>query len=522
MCLLSLAASFIVLRHPFARSPVFSLAFQLLGFDLGERVGVIVAWIGVALLVVDVGLRVLLILRVILRRTPVPDTLSWIVVLALVPFISTALYLLMGENRLGSRRAARYEALAKHIDEPAVLLWHEERATIDDTNLQFKHLTVLAASVTGLPPLKGNALELITDSEQFIHRLCEDIGRSTQHCHLLYYIWEADKQGTRVAHALIAAAKRGVTCRVLVDSVGSASLLRSELATQMKAAQVRILEALPASALRAIFSRIDLRNHRKIAVIDSEIAYCGSQNITHANFTKRIGAVVGPYVDATVRLRGPAAQALQTTFLHDWALDSDEEIPDVLRFLPRPSLEGTGIVHLVPSGPGPKPDAIHHALLAMLFVAREEILLTTPYFVPDEATKAGLINAALRGVQVTIVVPAVSDSVVVAAAARSQFADLMDAGVHIYQHQHGLLHAKAMIVDKQFGVIGSANFDMRSFWLNFEATLFVYESNFAAQLRAQQLTYIAQSKRVDPVAWRKRGVVKRLAENCAQLLGPLL
>jgi cardiolipin synthase len=482
----------------------------------------LLGWGGTALVVVDVLVRLGFAGRVILRRTPVPDTLAWIVVLVLVPFASTVLYLLIGENRLGSRRAAKYERLNKDIDEPALAHLREQRVTVEESAEHYRHLTVLASSVTAMPPLKGNALELICDSEEFIARLCEDIARSQRSCHLVFYIWEPDEQGTRVGEALIAASKRGVACRVLVDSVGSRALLRSELAERMRAAGVPVVEALPASPLRALFARVDLRNHRKIAVIDSVIAYCGSQNITQENFAKRLGTRVGPWIDATVRVRGPTVQALQATFLHDWAMDSEEQVLNVRDFLPRPSLEGPATVHLVPSGPGPRPDAIHHALLAMLFQAREEILLTTPYFVPDEATKAGLINAALRGVQVTIVVPARSDSALVSAAAKSHFTDLLEAGVTIYRHQRGLLHAKVMIVDRQFGVIGSANFDMRSFWLNFEATLFIYEPSFSAQLRDLQLHYISQSKAVDKQAWLARSLSKRFVDNCAQLLGPLL
>jgi cardiolipin synthase len=501
---------------------VFTVAQQIFGPEVAHHASVVFAWASVTGVVLDALTRIVLIVRVILRRTPVPDTLSWIIVLGLVPLLSTALYLLIGENRLGSRRVAKYESLTKLIDEPAVAHWHEEHASIDESNVQFKHLTVLASNVTGLPPLKGNALELLGDAEHFISRLCDDIARSQRHCHLEFYIWEPDRQGKRVAKALCTAAQRGVACRVLVDSVGSADLLASELVAEMRSAGVRVVEALPAGVLRTIFARVDLRNHRKIAVIDSHIAYCGSQNITNDNFVKRKVMRAGPYVDATVRVRGPAVQALQTTFLHDWALDTDEAVPNIRDFLPRPSLEGDAVVHLVPSGPGPRPDAIHHSILAMLFVAREEIILTTPYFVPDEATKAGLINAALRGVHVSLIVPAVSDSLLVAAAARSHFPDLLEAGVKIHQHQQGLLHTKVMIVDKQFSVIGSANFDMRSFWLNFEATLIVHDLPFAAQLRALQQTYISQSKQVDLQQWRKRSILKRFAENSAQLLGPLL
>jgi cardiolipin synthase len=185
---------------------------------------------------------------------------------------------------------------------------------------------------------------------------------------------------------------------------------------------------------------------------------------------------------------------------------------------------GDSAVHVIPSGPGPRPDAIHQAFLATLHGAHEEIMMTTPYFVPDEATKGALINAALRGVEVTIVVPEQSDSKLVSAAARSHFEDLMEAGVKIHLHRpkHGMLHAKAATVDRELAVIGSANFDMRSFWLNFEATLFVYDDDFAGELRWLQTSYLTESVPIKLASWKRRPRLRRFWENCAQLAGPLL
>jgi cardiolipin synthase len=254
----------------------------------------------------------------------------------------------------------------------------------------------------------------------------------------------------------------------------------------------------------------------------------GSQNITEENFRKRLGSNAGPWIDANVRMRGPAVQALQATFLRDWVLDSEERLQNETRYFlqsatgePTPRV-GASIVQAIPSGPGPRPDAIHQGFLKMLYAAREEIIMTTPYFVPDEATKGALINAALRGIDVTIIVPEVSDSRLVAAASRAHFEDLMDAGIKIRLHQKGLLHSKAAVVDRTLAVIGSANFDQRSFWLNFEITLFVYDTDFASLLRFLQMQYHTDSREINPRSWRRRPLWKRFRDNSAQLLGPLL
>jgi len=491
--------------------------------------------------ILDACIRVALVLRVIVRRTPVPDTLAWLVLLFVVPFFSVFLYVLIGEQRLGSRRAAKFEQLTQEIENRAVTFWNREGLTwtgpdaaLPSTvarsapSLDQAGMVRLLSRLSIMPALIGNHLELIGDARKFLDNLIADIEHAQSHVHLLFYIWEDDTIGKQLADAVIRAAKRGVTCRVLVDSVGSKSFIDSETWDSLLAAKVRVVEALPANPIRALFYRADLRNHRKIAVIDAQVAYCGSQNITEENFRKRKGSAAGPWIDASVRVLGPAVQSLQATFLRDWILDSGERLENEDRYFaqspsgqPTP-LQGESIVQAIPSGPGPRPDAIHQAFLAMLYGAREEIMMTTPYFVPDEATKGALINAALRGVDVTIVVPQVSDSRLVAAASRAHFEDLMDAGIKICLHQQGLLHSKAAVVDRSFAVIGSANFDQRSFWLNFEITLFVYDSNFAGLLRFLQTNYINDSRELDPQAWRRRPLWHRFRDNCAQLLGPLL
>lgn len=498
-------------------------------------------YVGVAFAGLDLVARLTLIARVIIRRTPVPDTLAWIVLLALVPFFSVFLYGLIGERRLGARRARRFESITQDIEHRAVEFWHREHldwkgedspdadANVPaSTRLDHAGMVRLLTNLASMPALIGNHLDLIGDSEQFLSRLIEDIDGATSHVHLLFYIWEDDEIGRRLADAVIRASNRGVTCRVLVDAVGSKSLVGGRTWERMLAAKIKAVEALPANPIRALFYRVDLRNHRKIAVIDGKIAYVGSQNITEENFRKRKGSNAGPWIDASVRMRGPAVQALQATFLRDWVLDSEERLQNETRYFlqsgegePTPRV-GASIVQAIPSGPGPRPDAIHQGFLKMLYAAREEIIITTPYFVPDEATKGALINAALRGIDVTIIVPEVSDSRLVAAASRAHFEDLMDAGIKIRLHHKGLLHSKAAVVDRTLAVIGSANFDQRSFWLNFEITLFVYDTDFASLLRFLQMQYHGESREINPRAWRQRPLWKRFRDNSAQLLGPLL
>jgi cardiolipin synthase A/B len=491
-----------------------------------DGVQVVMQWAWIVALLLDIVLRLALIIRVIAKRTPVPDTLTWIVLLAVVPVISVGLYVLIGENRLGARRVARFSEIQGAINRHTHLLWQHAAASNSRSPTPLERVL---ERVTGKPGIPASSIVVVHDAHEFLTSLIADIDAAQRHVHVLYYIWEDDSQGAQLAGAIVRAARRGVVCRVLVDSVGSADLLKSDMSREMQEAGARVVEALPANPFRALFARIDLRNHRKIAIIDNAIAHCGSQNITEENFRKRKGSRAGPWLDANVRLTGPAVLSLQAAFVADWALDSDEPLESLHPLVEDASLvksvstaSHVPNVHLVASGPGPTPDAIHQAFLAIINGARERIVMTTPYFVPDEATKASLINAAYRGVDVVLVVPMVSDSVLVAAAGRSHYEELLDAGVNILLHSKGLLHAKTVTVDQTQSVIGSANFDMRSFWLNFEATLFIEDEGFCDTLRLVQREYIAVAQPVDAHAWRNRPRLRRFLDNCAQLLGPLL
>lgn len=455
-------------------------------------------------------------------------SLAWLVLLAVLPVASVFLYLLVGENRLGSRRARRYAVLTKDLEAEALRLWTQRGHPAQHIDPEFASIAEYGTAVSGLPPLRGNRLTLLPDNESMLAALLRDIDAAREHVHLLYYIWMPDAGGREVARALERAVRRGVQVRVLVDGVGGAPLLRSPLADELRAAGVRLVEALPARLWRIPLARVDLRNHRKIAVFDGRVAYCGSQNIHDATFRARRWRNTGPWLDASVRVEGPAAQALAVTFLRDWALDSDEDITRCAPFLPELPAEGEGgagsgcTVQVIPSGPGPTPQAIHQALLTTIYTAREEIVMTTPYFVPDPALLEALLAAATRGVRVTLVVPEVSDSPLVAAAGRSYYLDLLEAGVEVWHYQGALLHAKTVTMDRDFGMIGSANMDQRSFFLNFEATLMIFDDDFASAMRFMQVGYRERSRQIFLDEWRRRSVLLRLWENTAQLLGPLL
>ncbi len=480
---------------------------------------------GGVVLLADWTLRILFAARIIMARRPVSTSLAWLVIVLLMPFAGAIAYLTVGEVRLGDRRRRRSEQLTHDLDRRIVALWAHRHYEWHAPNSAEERFARFARAIGGSPPLKANRLELLADSNVVLERIAADIDASTSHCHLLYYIWQVSDNTQRVTDALVRAAGRGVTCRVLVDAVGSREFLASPQAAQLRRAGVLVRASLPASLLRMLFARLDLRNHRKITAIDGRIAYTGSQNLNDTTFLekKRVGA----WVDASVRVDGPAAQALDGVVLHDWLIDAPEherELPDLDRLLPpiKPSPDATSVVQVIPSGPGAAPESIRQALLAVIYGARDEIIMTTPYFVLDDASRLALQGAAMRGVDVSVIVPRRSDSFLTAAAGRSHYLDLLESGVHIWRYRPGLLHAKTVTIDREVALIGSTNFDQRSFFLNFEITLAIYDSDFASMLRFLQRGYVSESDRVDLKEWRRRPVWKTSIDNAAQLVGPLL
>ena len=260
--------------------------------------------------------------------------------------------------------------------------------------------------------------------------------------------------------------------------------------------------------------------------VDQHIAWTGSLNLVDPAFFKQ-DAGVGEWVDAMIRVVGPAASALTTVFESDWAVESGN-IPGFSQFLDQmratevPPPVGDLMVQAVPSGPSYKVANMSHVLLSAVLEAREEVILTTPYFVPDDALFQGLQTAACRGVQVTLIVPQRVDSTLVRYASRSYMADLMSAGVKIQQFTGGLLHTKSLVVDRRFTLFGSVNLDMRSLRLNYEITLMIYDAKFSSQVHHLQRRYLEQSVPIDATAWADRPLLERLKENAAQLMSPLL
>lgn len=484
-------------------------------------------------LLADLTIRIGLSIRVIMRKRPYGTTFAWLFIILLIPFFGALFYLFFGENRISDKRAARtrqsqdhYQYWLNSLKGRSPVKWKEKADTCLPLHNQ-------AEQLIGIPALAGNHLQLIETPAEILQSIADDICRSRSTCHLQFYIWEEGGKVTEVENALLEAAARGVTCRILVDSIGSRDFIRSDRAKALIDAGIRIQEALPAGIFKTLFARIDIRNHRKIVVIDGEIAYTGSQNMVDPRFFKQ-NSGVGQWVDVMVRITGPVVESLAGTFVSDWYLESDDQqagtldigatIGDISRRTDVHEVERTGdtAVQLVPSGPGLVPDAIHNLLLTTIYSARDELVLTTPYFVPDESLLTALKSAAQRGVHVTVILPEKNDSKLVHYASQAHFFEMAKSGVRVMLFRGGLLHSKTITVDREFSLFGSVNLDMRSFWLNFEATLFIYDRSFAGKIRTLQASYEDASLEIELNELERRPVINRFMENLALLIGPLL
>lgn len=460
---------------------------------------------------------------IVSRQRSSTAALAWMVVVFFMPWLGSILYFMVGEIRLGKKRLKHY---ARHADSsvlrhgPRVL----EPVIAPEVAAQARVVSRVAEHLGAMGALGGNHVEPIADTNDFISQLISRIDTAQRHAHLLFYIIRPDETGKRVCEALVRAASRGVECRVLADGAGSRPFL-GEQADRLRASGVKVAAAFPVGLLRQRLHRVDLRNHRKLAVLDGAVAFTGSQNVVNADYGhKRIGA----WQDLSLRIEGPAVAHLQAVFADDWHYQTGEDLDQARYFdgaaaAGAQELPGEVAVQVVPSGPHTSEGSVvRDLLLEALHASRDRVVITTPYFVPDETMMAALRLAGIRGVHVDLVIPKRTDSRIADLIARSRFEALLAAGVRVHQHRVGLLHAKTMSVDDSLAFIGSANFDVRSFFLNFELSVVLYGANAAARLRAAQRQYLNESTVLHASEWAHRPKSVRFAEDAASLFSPLM
>jgi cardiolipin synthase len=480
-------------------------------------------WSSTLILLGDLIIRIGLSIRVIMRRRAVGVTLAWLLVIAAFPFVGAVIYLFIGETWIGRTRKMRITRLQHSLGSWLARIQNRENVNWSQLPPMARPLSEMAKAATMIRALPGNTLHLIDTAEAIFRSIVADVDAARRTCHIEFYIWAAGGMADEVAAALQRAASRGVVCRVLLDALGSKPFLKSDWPRKLRDAGVQVQFALPTGLVRSLRGRQDLRLHRKIVIIDGEIGYTGSQNLVDPRYFKQ-GAGVGEWVDAMVRVTGPAVEALGAVFLGDWEMETGEGI-DRLRDtsdIRELDAAGTAVVQVAPSGPAHGLDTIHRVLVQAIYIAQRSLTLTTPYFVPDEMLLTALRSAVDRGVDVTIIVPRKVDSLLVRYASQAHKGDLLAAGIKIANFDGGLLHTKSVTIDDEISLFGSLNLDQRSFWLNFEITLAIYDAAFTKQLRALQQKYIDDAEMLTLETWSAKSRVQFFMENVARLLSPLL
>ncbi len=459
-------------------------------------------------------------LRAMLRPQREPASrVAWLIAILVLPVVGTLAYLLLGEARVSQRRRARFAAIEARLPRPG---GDPEAARLLAESL-YAAPFALARTVNGLPPTLGNRARLAPDSNAAIAQMVADIDAAQETVHLCFYIWLADHNGLAIKEALLRAARRGVKVRVLADALGSRGFIHSLHWADLRHGGVDARTALPVGGLiwPLIRGRVDLRNHRKLLILDNRVVWCGSQNGADPEF--RIKRRYAPWVDVMTRWEGPVARHCQFLFATDWMGEDGDDVTALLT----PELPGArpeqGIpAQVIGTGPLLPYSAMTACFAELIHAARAELVISTPYFVPDEQLLFALTSAARRGVPTVLIVPRRNDSRIVAAASRSYYAALLAAGAEIHEFRPGLLHAKTMVADRAVALIGSANLDRRSFELNFENNLLFHDPAFAAELRARQDHWLAQSTPVTRADVAAFNPLRRLWQNFLAMLSPLL
>ena len=464
--------------------------------------------------------QLVVIVRVMLRPGRDPAArVAWVAVIAVLPVLGLFCYLMFGEVTFGRRRLQR--VLKARGQLPCARQLMPDGTAKPREGSHHEQLFRVGESIGGCPPVGGNRLQLVADSREFIDRLVADIDAAVDHVHLEFYIWLTDEGGLKTVQALRRAASRGVTCRALADGMGCRSLIRSPHWRAMQDDGVRVAVALPVGnpLMGPLRGRIDMRNHRKLVVIDSTIAWCGSQNCADPEFL--VKKRFAPWIDIMVQCEGPVVWQHQHLFAGDWMSATDESLVDLLH-VPAIEAKGDVIAQVIGSGPADQHSGMPQVFATLLYNARDTVVITTPYYVPNETIQSAMCACARRGVDTTIVFPRRNDSRIVAAASRSYYPELLGAGVKIHEFDGGLLHSKTFTMDGEISLIGSANMDRRSFELNFENNLLMQDAAFTEELFRLQQNYLQQSHPVTLDEAHQWGLPQRLWQNSMAILGPLL
>ena len=445
--------------------------------------------------------------------------LAWVMALLLFPLLGLVAYAMFGEPWMSGRVRRRANRIFKQLEHlPFAGPKRLPRELLPERFVgPFRACEALSQSAA----TDCNSVLLAEDSNAAIEMLVDDITAAHDSVHISFYIWLTDKNGLKVVEAVRAAACRGVICRITADAIGSRALIRSAHWTRMKESGAQLCASLsvPAALSSIAAHRLDLRNHRKIVVIDNRITYCGSQNCADPEFL--IKARYAPWVDIMLRFTGPIAVQNQLIFASAWTVETGEDLTGWLAHAEPPHCEGNVMAIAFATGPLSVKGAMSNAFVSVIYAAEREVVISTPYFVPDPPLLAAIISCARRGVETSLIMPKRNDSRTIGAISRALYPQLIAAGVRIFEYEAGLLHSKTLVADQAVTLIGSANMDRRSLELNFENNILLYSTEVSQHVRQRQNAYLAASVEITRDEVQNRSFFRRFVENVMTMAGAI-
>jgi len=487
-----------------------------------DQTGWALAWVILVLvvLVVDVTVRILAIIIVPRNRRPTA-AMAWLLAIYFIPLIGVFLFLMIGNPRLPRKRRKKQEQINDYIRTTSRGL---DLGTLrPDPPLWFAQLVRLNRNLGAMPLSGENDATLISGYQESLDEMAAAIRQATSYVHVEFYILQCDTTTAGFFDALEDAVKRGVVVRVLLDHwANRGKPFYAETCRRLDAMGATWQLMLPVQPLRGKYQRPDLRNHRKLLVVDGHTAFLGSQNVTDSTYNLRKNIARGlHWVDMMARLDGPVVASVNAVFLSDWYSETDEVVEGIELFDVRTG-DGDLDCQVIPSGPGFEFQNNLKLFMTLLFAAREKIIIVSPYFVPDEGLLLAIQTACQRGVHVELFVSEEGDQAMVYHAQRSYYEELLRGGVKIWMYEKPfILHSKSMSVDDEVAVIGSSNMDMRSFGLNLEISLLVRGEAFVSQLRAVEDEYRALSRELTLEEWEKQPLRSTVLDNLARLTSAL-
>jgi cardiolipin synthase len=453
----------------------------------------------------------------LLKKREPTSSVAWILLIVVLPVLGGLLFLVFGINRV-ERKAVGMKRQTRRVLGPILPELSQFESPPENSREPLRNgLLRMATQINLMPATFGNRIEVLNETPRTLALMEQAIESASQTLHLEYYIWRPDRTGTRLRDMLIQKAREGVAVRFLYDGIGSMTLSRRFL-RPMREAGILVASFLPGRAFLHRWS-VNLRSHRKILVVDGQVGFTGGMNIGDEYLGKN--PQLGFWRDTHLRLHGPAVLQLQQVFVEDWLFATNEELL-LAEVFPTPQACGEIVAQVLVGEPIGDLSTFHSVLFAAINDARKQILLTASYFVPPESLVTSLETAARQGVRVRLLLSSRCAYFWTLAAGRSYYESLLRAGVEIYEYQHGLMHAKTLTIDSQWSLVGTANFDTRSLFLNFEVGVAVYDEGIATQLEEQFERDVARSNRVALEKWLERPERQVLTENIWRLFAPVL